>query len=1013
MADHEIVDVKFSEAHRCTDRCARLGSVSLGALGAALIVMLSPARAEAQVVDQQGTGPTTNTPSSSDPAATQTPGGSTEVPTSEAGDTQPQDQVAAQAVVGQDEAGEDIVVTGFRAAIANSIAQKRNSDQILESISAEDIGKLPDNSIAESIARLPGVTAQRVDGRDQSISVRGFAPDFSTTLLNGREQVTTNDNRAVEFDQYPSELLGQVVVYKTPSAGLIGQGLSGTIDLRTIRPLQYGKRVFAANARGEIVTKGKLNAGTTDKGYRVSGTYIDQFANNTLGITIGVAHNSSPSQFERYNAWGYPTFDGNNALYGTQTAGQDTPADTSDDQYQVRPEFASAQGKFVLGGAKPFVQSNKLTRTGVVGTVEWEPTPELTTTLDLFYTDFKEEQALRGIELPLFWGNATLQPGYAIDGDSITAGTWNTVKAVVRSDYVERNAKIFSAGFNTKYRTGPVTLVGDASYSRVTRNDIYIETYAGTSRGAGNGPYDTLGFQTEGNGITTFSSSLDYADPNLIKLTSPQGWASGPRPGLVPGGQDGYYSSPDVKDELYALRGSMSYEVADNNYIELGGNFTSRTKRYVPTEFYLGVTANQTDPTSSTSLLVPEQYRLGTTDLSFLGIPGMVSFDTQALVRDGLLSLLENANASTQLNTWRLRENVATGWLRYNFNSDVGDGGSLTGNLGVQVVYTDQSSDGFRNLTGVNNGSRINDGRKYVDALPSLNMSLRFDQSNVLRVGIARTLARARMDQLKSSFSYGTNPARATSTDPFNAFFGAGGGNSRLKPWIATGVDISAEHYVSRTGYFALAGFYKYLETYIYERLALADFTGTPTNGLPDGLTQPGTFIGTIRQPVNGSGGILYGGEVSGTLPLADITSALDGFGLVGSYSYTKSNIQANPENPRQPLPGLSKHVASGTAFFEKAGFSARGSIRYRSGFLAEVISLGPGARNRLARGETIVDAQIGYEFQKGPLKGLGILAQGQNLTSAPFVTEDSATGLIIDSQDYGRRFLAGVAFKF
>ncbi len=976
------------------DRATRLSSVSLRALGAALIVAASTGTAFAQVVDQQGTGPTTNTPSSSDPAATQTPGNSAEVPLSEAGETAPQDQVAAQAVVGQDEEGEDIVVTGFRAAIANSIAQKRNSDQILESISAEDIGKLPDNSIAESIARLPGVTAQRVDGRDQAISVRGFAPDFSTTLLNGREQVTTNDNRAVEFDQYPSELLGQVVVYKTPSAGLIGQGLSGTIDLRTIRPLQYGKRVFAANARGELVTKGPLNADTTNKGYRVSGTYIDQFAGDTLGITLGVAHNSSPSQFERYNAWGYPTFD-----CATRP------------EYQVaggggcNPAFAEAQGKFIIGGAKPFVQSNKLTRTGVVGTVEWEPTPELTTTLDLLYTDFKEEQSLRGIELPLFWGNATLQPGYAIDGNSITSGTWNTVKGVVRNDYVERNAEIFSAGFNARYQSGPVTLVGDASFSRVTRNDVYVETYSGTSRGAGNGPYDVLGFETQANGITTFSSTLDYADPNLIKLTSPQGWAAGPRPGSVPGGQDGFLSSPDVKDELYAFRGSASYDMGDGYEVEVGGNFTSRSKDYVPSGFFLATAANIADPTSSTSVTVPDQYFLGTTSLAYLGIPGQVSFDTPALIADGILVPLVAANEPTLFNTWSLKENVATGWLRLNFDTQAG-GGTFSGNVGVQGVYTDQSSTSFANLTGTptpNDG-----GRSYIDFLPSLNMSMRFDDKNVLRVGIARTLARARMDQLKASLNYGINPALVGSTNPFQAFFAGGGGNPRLKPWIATGIDVSAEHYISRTGYFAVAGFYKYLETYIYEQLTLFDFTGAQTNG-----ATPATNIGVVRQPVNGTGGVIYGGEVSGTLPLADLSSALDGFGLVGSYSYTESNIQANPDSPTQPLPGLSKHVASGTAFFEKAGFSARGSIRYRSGFLAEVISLGPGARNRQARGETIVDAQIGYEFQNGPLKGLGILAQGQNLTSAPFITEDSATGLIIDSQDYGRRFLAGFAYKF
>ena len=97
-------------------------------------------------------------------------------------------------------------------------------------------GKLPDVSIGESIARLPGLAAQRVAGRAQVISVRGLSPDFATTLLNGREMVSTGDNRSVEFDQYPSELLSGVTVYKTPDAGLVGQGLSGTLDMQTVRP---------------------------------------------------------------------------------------------------------------------------------------------------------------------------------------------------------------------------------------------------------------------------------------------------------------------------------------------------------------------------------------------------------------------------------------------------------------------------------------------------------------------------------------------------------------------------------------------------------------------------------------------------------------------------------------------------------------------------------------------------------------------------------------------------------
>ncbi|MCA3717460.1 MAG: TonB-dependent receptor plug domain-containing protein, partial [Brevundimonas sp.] len=139
---------------------------------------------------------------------------------------------------------DEIIVTGIRASIQNSIAAKARNTSIVEVITAEDIGKLPDVSIAESLARLPGLTVQRLDGRGQLISIRGLGPDYTTALLNGREQVTTGDNRGVEFDQYPSELLSGVTIYKTPDAQLIGQGLAGTVDLQTIRPLAYGQRAL-------------------------------------------------------------------------------------------------------------------------------------------------------------------------------------------------------------------------------------------------------------------------------------------------------------------------------------------------------------------------------------------------------------------------------------------------------------------------------------------------------------------------------------------------------------------------------------------------------------------------------------------------------------------------------------------------------------------------------------------------------------------------------------------------
>jgi iron complex outermembrane receptor protein len=214
----------------------------------------------------------------------------------------------------QNSESEQIVVTGFRASLRSAVVEKKRADSVVESISAEDIGKLPDASIAESIARLPGLTSQRLSGRSQVITIRGFSPDFSTTLLNGREQVSTGDNRSVEYDQYPSEIVNQVMVYKTPTASLIGQGLSGTVDLRTVRPLQFGKRVLAVGVRGEYADLGKLNAGSRDKGFRVNGTWIQQFG-DTLGVAVAAAYTDSPYQIEEFNAWGYPNADANNVVF--------------------------------------------------------------------------------------------------------------------------------------------------------------------------------------------------------------------------------------------------------------------------------------------------------------------------------------------------------------------------------------------------------------------------------------------------------------------------------------------------------------------------------------------------------------------------------------------------------------------------------------------------------------------------------------------------------------------------
>ncbi|MEC8226884.1 MAG: TonB-dependent receptor plug domain-containing protein, partial [Pseudomonadota bacterium] len=266
---------------------------------------------------------------------------------------------------------EVIEVKGFRGSVVESINTKRFTPEVVESISAEDIGKLPDSSIAESIARLPGLTAQRLDGRASRVSVRGFSENESATTFNGREQVSIGDNRGVEFDLYPSEIMSGVTVYKTPSAGIEAEGIAGVIDMQTVKPLSKGEQVIMFNGQYEQTGFDKLNPDGDDQGFRGTFSYIDQFADDTVGVAFAYNTMSSPNQEKRWNAWGYPEFTGEDG-----------------NTYSI------------LGGAKPFVRSSTLERDTAMLVIEAAPTERLNMTFDALYVDFSDEKILRGIEVP-------------------------------------------------------------------------------------------------------------------------------------------------------------------------------------------------------------------------------------------------------------------------------------------------------------------------------------------------------------------------------------------------------------------------------------------------------------------------------------------------------------------------------------------------------------------------------------------------------------------------------------
>jgi iron complex outermembrane recepter protein len=898
---------------------------------------------------------------------------------------------AQDASAAEEEEGE-IVVSGFRASLENAVNLKRDSDVIAEAFSAEDIGKLPDVSIAETLGRLPGLAVQRLNGRAQSLSVRGLGPDYSTSLLNGRELVSSGDNRGVEYDQYPSELINQGVIYKTPYAGLIGQGLAGTVDLRTIRPLSKSDRIIALSGRIEANEDGSLNPDLKGWGYRATGTYVDQFADDTMGIALGLAYQSSPSQVERFNAWGYPNDAG----------------------------FA------VLGGMKPFAKSVDLDRLGAFGTFEWQPSPEFNTSLDVFYADYKEKIPQRGIEFPFNpgWGagtTITANSGGAFP-DSVTL---TGVRPVVRNDYDLKDTETFAAGWNGKYENDDVILSLDVSYSQSDRRLQQIESYSGLGYGAASTlPSDTITYTRTGSGFPyRFTNTIDYSNTNLIRLTDPRGWGGS---NIV---QTGFINDTETKDDLWTVRGEVVGKVESGLIKNLvaGFAYNDRTKSRDITQNFLslagGTSTRPNDPGAILSAPIPSSALLEPfAALGFLGFGPQVAYNPFVLLENGTYVLTNTQSSDLPFpGDWTVREKVYTGYVRADLDSEVG-GIPMTGNIGLQLVFTDQSSSGFDSPGGI--GARqtpVTSGDNYAHVLPSMNLTFAIADDMKLRLSAARTLARPRMDQLNASSnaSISTQPQGA-----LGSIFSAGGGNPQLRPYVADGVDASYEWYFGGgKGYLAVASYYKWLKDFVNPSSSVVrDFSYLVPVLTPSQLTQFNASgrqtLGFASAPDNGAKGHIFGVEASLLLPFEVVTPALEGFGFQTSVSYTDSKLTVTPLQGNAfdvDVPGLSKWVVNSTAFFEKNGFEARLSHRYRTKFLAEFIGISASRSFRETYAESIFDAQIGYRFQEGSaLENLSFSLQALNLTDEPFVSfQNSDRQQVIDYERYGRTYLVGLSYKF
>lgn len=943
---------------------------------------------------------------------------------------------------------EETLITGYRTSLISSIDAKRNADSIVESISASDIGGLPDVSIADSLARVPGLTTNRSGGQAGDIQIRGLSDEFVFSTLGGREQVSPNLRRTIEFNQYPSELVSKVTIYKSPKASLIEGGVAGTVDLDVANPLDMKeKRKLQVNGRYSFNDRAGDVEDADANGYRISLSYQEKFFDDTLGISLGYAGLDQPNVTSQY--------------VGGKPETTTKVIDGVSQSVLMTNEFELYQ----IGGTEK--------RDGYLAAIQFEPNDKLAVEADFFYSEFESDSTKRGVSVnnlrTATLSNAVVRNGALVaanystivNNDTVTVNVPNV--RVVQADVTDDD-NIFSGGINVAWQEEEWKLALDVSHSKAEGYNADGFNIAYLYRPTDLTDVYPTGFvrdfdeqvhlATNGLDIPNVSFSADYTDFNTLRL-----------------GEYGRYPRIN-EDEVSAVRIDFEYELefVFISGLEAGIRASERNYDYHRQAFIYN---GPDTPLSDVDLDIPQDagavYGFGG---EYSHFPSFIAFDGEALMQNAVdqglvLSSGRDINGDfdpTQFNiygdliprsteptsqwardwTVRQRGDVTEEVLAYYLQANIATelfGLTVTGNAGVRIVDTDQSSVGLYNVLGdpelgavevcdevgvcVDDYAYIRSGIDYTNTLPSMNLNFELTNDDYLRFAAARVMSRPPINQLSSDQPVdGAGGNSIDYSDPLRPEFNYSNTNSPfLKPFLANQIDFSYERYFNDgEGLFAVAVYYKDIKSFI-QTATIANFDFR-ANGfiLPETIetTEPGGLVtevplldGDYTFSINNKeGGYIQGIELTYTQTLNFLPEPWNGLGVNASAAFVDSEITVdNPftsdASDTLPYPGLAERSGNLTIFYEYEGFETRLSANYQSDKVGEIGTAF--AANTVFAPETVLDFQASYDFDNG----LSAVLQVKNLTdevNASYWGSEELTGTI---QHFGRQYFLGVNYSF
>jgi TonB-dependent receptor len=829
----------------------------------------------------------------------------------------------APAPVGVGGTVKEVVVTGFRRSLTDEANAKRLAPNFTDSVFAEDIGKFPDQNIAESLQRIPGVQLTRdVDGEGTQISVRGLGPSFVKILLNGSQIAVASDgtldsgssNREVDLDLFPTEFFTKLTVAKTPTADLVEGGISGTVNMVNIHPFDNpGEHVNFSFQEGY---------GQADNRASPHGSLIasDTFDGDKFGILVGVAGGSLQYRSTGYETIGYttPTINcaGCNVIDGMTGSGKGFNfANANAPQTAGLSPQALSNALFPRLARDAFIQGSR-DRVSTILSTEWRPMDNLHFTFDGLYSHAERDFNRLDEDLSLRNSTTTIPSNVQVDANGVvTQATLQNAQLFLEARPYKETVDFYN--LNPQFDYKPLDWVqvdGQVNYNKSTfyRSD------------------DSFLFNTPGNETVNYSNAPGSAFPT-INVSQP---LNNPNLGYT---INSFRVQPVKRvTEDTGAHFNVTFGDAETN-IKMGYAYDD-TYREI-TAFDNSTNANNFATANISNAQIPGLLAPGPSGI--LGLSGMNPGNLANIIAPNYAALRAAANtnafdtnppfatsSATSTPSGTIDEKTSGAYIEANGVSDFFQR-KIHWNAGVRYFSTDQTIIGPVTLNGATSFQTFN--THYDGFLPSFNASIDLadhwlmgSDHLILRLAGSRSVTRANPDSLLPGTTF-SDPSAQTATQ----------GNPTLKPYFSNNADLGLEYYFMGSGYLSLDLFAKDIDGFTQQSIVNEPFSalGIPLSSL--NVTQLATGVNantiiSVQTTSNiGQTLSLRGEELSYSQPLDFVTRLLPfsptGFGFTGNYTH----VEQSSANPNAIVLGIANNLYTFTGYYEKYGFSLHVSYNY------------------------------------------------------------------------------------